>query len=1189
MKKIWLLLLLCSCLALSAGEWILKNLDGGKSVLTGKDGKLCVVKAERAGAFELIGKNGLAVEPGTDYILDFQCRTAKCENAYVNFYLLTVDKNGKKRMGASLSATPGERGLMRNRTSRLETVSGHYLTHRIRFKTGKNTVKVIPVYESSDGKVELYPGEIKLFKANDSNRATVEFSLPAAQQKWGTFKLMPQVQYKLDTNRDITGELQFISQKKKVLQTVPFKGSSVCFRVPALAVETELTIKSAHAGISGKIVKNFVFDRERGIHENEWQGTELLRGEAVGEKVMFRHEFDLPAVPEHGAIRFFGHNNATLYVNGKECGSGEQFYPGVANITPYLRAGKNVLALEVHNSGGQLRVIFDAYIKGRGYERFLMSGKDTRYAWGLTDDSWRRPDFDSAAWRPAVLGGSPKDFGDSIVAARVNSGHKRLSINAETQMASPLKISADAKVPEFEVIRKDGKAVLTRNGVPVSATMFCHGKWKNVEIGTMNYAAGIKLHMINTGQLERDKNGNFDFTVVDTAVKMAVEQIADDPDAHIIVAINFEPDKKFGRKGAYKDELTRTSKGKYLLRTFRSGEKKFGIPVDDLNQKVSRKSRYSVSHASKLKIADYTETVRALVRHLENSPYVSKIAGYGFSGELDGQWHLYAPYSGAGVAYGMADYSGAMLKYFREYLQKKYGSDQALQKAWSEPAATIAGAELPGFEERIGNEFFVSRKAADYAEAFALAEYELLAALGNSAKSELKRKTLLWVYSKDSFRDVGLNQFFPQTLNSGSGFEQYSTDAFNAIGNPTDYYFRRNGLHPANRGAQASAHLNKKLRLAEMDLRSYLTQAQQKVYGGDTAWETVNHFRNVLFDTLQHGGTYRFYGFWPGWYNNAAVQECMNELSEIAKIQVNQVPRWKKQICLIYDDRAITHIGNFDSNGDRLRFYYFAKSVTATGADLTNVCGAGTDVYYLRDILNPEFPADQYKIYIFSGAFQFNKELISAVNSKLRRNGNVLIFPWGSGFLNSSHQVDGNAVTALTGIKVKPHRIAPADGTVTNTGARHELTRNWAADAVLNNRNRYNMIKKLPNFVADDPEAVVLGRFADQSNALAVKKVGDSYSIYCAAPSISPELLRSICKAQKVHVYTDKSYDIVASDGNFLGIHSAAGGVKTVRLPEKVLRAVDWFTGEVLAENSDTLKINLRDDETVIMQLFYGK
>jgi hypothetical protein len=209
------------------------------------------------------------------------------------------------------------------------------------------------------------------------------------------------------------------------------------------------------------------------------------------------------------------------------------------------------------------------------------------------------------------------------------------------------------------------------------------------------------------------------------------------------------------------------------------------------------------------------------------------------------------------------------------------------------------------------------------------------------------------------------------------------------------------------------------------------------------------------------------------------------------------------------------------------------------------------------------------------------------VNGNLRKSGKVLIFPWGSGFLNAAHQPDASAVEELTGIAVEPHALTAEQGIITRTDAVHPLTADWPSGTTLNARSRYNITPQLPMFAVNDPKAVTLGRFGDGSAALAVKKIGDSYSLFCAAPQLSPALLRSICKARGVHVFVDNDHDFVATDGNFLGLHSASGELKTVRLPEKVAKAVDHFTGRTVAENTDTLKIQLKDDETVILRLFY--
>ena len=1273
MKKYLFLLSLAACVLGASEVWKLKNVRGKTAVFDGT----AAIQKSNYGEFELYGTKGFPVKKGVEYIFDFECMVKKNNGAYVNFYLRGVDEKGVQRMTVPLGGSPGKRGFNRDRMSRLEVPSDHFLTHRVRFKTPKNVVKVIPVYESSDGEIILVPGKMTMF--DNHNRPDVVAVISkdvtkAASQKvlWSSFKLMPEVEYALESDEPIAAgayELNFVSDAGKVIGKVALKGKSSRFKLPEETVQVTLRRIGKGKAFSAKIRKDFKVNFQRGVYENEWQGTELNKGTAEGKKVYFRKTFNLDKAAAHAAIRFLGHNKAELFVNGVSCGFGSQFAPGTANITKLLKPGENVIGLTCHHASGQLRVLFDLYIKGAdGSEQFIVSDKSTKCGPGGAEKNWKMPGFDDSHWKPAVTGGSPKDFGDSIIATRVNNRHERLYIGPVTDVAgAKAEIAANGRLgekfdvvfnavntklpangrlvfragekvydtlltggenkytatprflpagkytasaafdrfsfdgknelplgevelapnpnivlPQFEVKKINGKSLLSRDGKIVSAATFCHGQQLSVEVKTINDAAGIKLHMFWIGN-SGGHDGKIDLAAADEAVRFALRQIEHDPEAHLFVCASLKPPQKYARSKKYQKDLTVTSAGDKLHISGNAGESKFGVPYKKASD-IQLTGFSSVSHASQSKVKEYCENVASLVNYFENSPYASKIVGYGFSGEMDGQWHMYAPYSGRGTKVGMVDYSPVMLEYFRAYLRSKYQTEAALQKAWKRPDVTFETAVIPGYDERVGENFFVSKAASDYAEAYAKAEVELIAALSKTAKDTLKRKALIWVYTKDSYRDVGLNQFLPHVLNSGSGFEQYTTPYFDACGNPTDYYFRQNGLHPANRGCHSSAHLNKKIKLLEMDLRSYLTQQHQIFYGGYTAFDTMNHFRNVLMEGFQYGSSYRFYTFWLGWYNNKGIRNIMRRMNEIERAQLTLPIRWKKRVCHFYDDRAITHIGNFDDRGNRIRHYYFAKGLSGIGSTTLNRSGVGFETYYLRDLLNPDFPADQFDVFIFDSCFRFDDKLLAAVNTRLRKPGKVLIFPWGSGFLNEHNEVDPEEMEKLTGIKTVRHSVFGDKAMIKVRNKAHALLANMKKRFVIGARQRYNITDKLPMLKINDKTAVIGGTYGDGAPALAVKNVGGADSVVVLTSDFSAELLRSICKAKNIHVYSDNGYDFVMTDGNFLGIHSAAGGAKVIPLPEKVKKAVDFITGEVVAENAKVLKIQLRDDETRIFK-----
>ena len=1306
MKRIILTLLLSS--ALVSHAWYAAS--GRKQVKLSKDtGRLLpgetfshriVYNGKRYLVVKGSPDDGFEVAPNQKYRVTLYTQTSRSDNAYMNFYLQGYRADGKEsKIYAGLGSGPGKKAIGRGRMSRLEIISDHFIKHEVRFTVGKDTVKVVPVFEFSDGAVEMNFGGISVVPDVPETTGVilskpVKYGVafvndPAVKTLWSSFDLLPQVSYHMEFTADGAlpyAKLVFRDSGRKVLTVLPMPivkgGNKTVCQVPPTAVYAALETAATERTVAVsevKLTKNIAVLSHRGVLDNEWQGFELGRGSATDSVVCYRRTFELSSPVVHGAVRFMGHNHALLYVNGKLCGKGSQFAPGVADITPYLRPGKNVIALACYSSSGTLRVVFDAFIKERsGKWQFICSDDRTRYAGNQKGLAWTEAGFDDAAWEKAPAINSPLDFGSSIIAARINdyapdlyigerkeltlsrvklpkrsaadlpleisfdltgrgkfdyltgsvtfaSGEKQWSLpvtaerNADGRVSlqvTPYVPAGEYKVqisfhrgrfagglsqelgsitvtprqkelPRFEVRKHADKAVIFRDGKPMESQIFCYRRYSGSEFDILKRTTGIKIHMIKVGgevhQPTPDGRNGYDFTEAEKMIYDAVARLNDDPESFIIVAFPFNPPVIFEQDPALEDHLTRTSKGEKLRLDVRKpkGAYKFGRPYTDI-KKVTGKGFSSVSHASDKKGEIYENFMRAVVKHFENTPYAGKIIGYSITGEMDEQWHLFAPYSGAGVKVGMADYSPVMVKYFRNFLREKYQTVANLRRVWGNQTVTFENAAIPGYRERAGENFFVSAAAADYSQAYSKAIADLIDRLAKAAKEQSGFRALTFVYPVDSYRDVGINQFLPQTLNSAAGWRQYAGKYIDMLGNPTDYYYRRNGLPTANRGCQASATLNNTVKLVEADLRSYLTEPHQNVWGGRNSFASQSHIKKNGMESFKGGGSLRYYTFYKGWYNNAGVQQSIGMLTDIHRKQLNQPLRWKPQVCLLYDTAAISHVGNFDTRKNGSRNYAHMKSLTAAAAHVLNRSGVGVDIYYLQDLAHKDFPAGQYKIYIFCGVFQVTPEIDALINTKLRRNGNLLIFPWGNGFLNSAHQVDPQAVEQLTGIKVKadypsatvreinivPGAVAPA-----------------LDNAKIGSRDRYNMTAELPVFVSADKQAKVLGRFADGGAALVRKNFGHYETVLGAVGNLTPALVREFCRSKGVHVYVDNDYDFVATEGNYLSVHSGAGGKKQVLLPEKIAGLRNVESGEVLPVNGKVAIIPLVDDETAVFEI----
>jgi hypothetical protein len=101
-------------------------------------------------------------------------------------------------------------------------------------------------------------------------------------------------------------------------------------------------------------------------------------------------------------------------------------------------------------------------------------------------------------------------------------------------------------------------------------------------------------------------------------------------------------------------------------------------------------TEYAACMGSEKWIADSSEHLAALVHAIEESPSGSRIIGYALMCAHGGEW----AYTGAGEG-RIGDYSAPALRYFREWLRRKYGN-----RTWIEqvqvPSEKERGRSLPG-------------------------------------------------------------------------------------------------------------------------------------------------------------------------------------------------------------------------------------------------------------------------------------------------------------------------------------------------------------------------------------------------------------------------------------------------------------------------------------------------------------
>lgn len=82
---------------------------------------------------------------------------------------------------------------------------------------------------------------------------------------------------------------------------------------------------------------------------------------------------------------------------------------------------------------------------------------------------------------------------------------------------------------------------------------------------------------------------------------------------------------------------------------------------------------------------------------------------------------------------------------------------------------------------------------------------------------------------------------------------------------------------------------------------------------------------------------------------------------------------------------------------------------------------------------------------------------------------------------------------------------------------------------------------------------------------------------------LPPGLIRRLARSAGVHVWLE-SDDALYTDGQFLGVHAAADGEKTLRLPRKS-KVLNAISGQPRAVDGQTIRLQMKRAETVLLKL----
>lgn len=540
--------------------------------------------------------------------------------------------------------------------------------------------------------------------------------------------------------------------------------------------------------------------------------------------------------------------------------------------------------------------------------------------------------------------------------------------------------------------------------------------------------------------------------------------------------------------------------------------------------------------------------LKDFVRHVRTSPYADKVIGYVTSGGEEGQWLHHWGGNDPAQDGTFSDYSMPMVRYFRRYLREKYGTDQALQEAWHDPAVTLENAAIPTREARVAPAKGMFRDpirdiaAIDYGKALSQCINDNLKYYARIIKQETDRQSLTG-YFYGHLADVGDGYIAEQ-----SGYlaqeDIINCDDIDFFCGPLEYrwFFRDlGGVSSFDYPTPSMLRLHKKLWIQEDDLRTHLFP-QEYAYSIRRPEESIAVLAREYAKCLTGGALMYLHEFGTdhrNWDDDTAYLKALAKLQKLAadsaKSQDSTAP--VSEIAVIASDRT------FHGMRQEKRYVFTDQAGTRSffqRADIGRI-GAPYEEYLTDAFLNDSMP--DYKFYIFLNAFCLTEQERAAILKKLEKNHATALWFYAPGYSNEK-QAGTDGIREMTGIQVEANELP--DDTRMKLLSGNPLLPDYSNDFGM-----YPEDRQSPVFTVSDQNAEILGCLLKSGKpSLARRKIGNVMNYYASFPMLPARLLRAIAAEAGVHIYMDTDDAFYACQDYFAVHTNKTAGPRIIHLPD---------------------------------------
>ncbi|OGV65719.1 MAG: hypothetical protein A3K19_25850 [Lentisphaerae bacterium RIFOXYB12_FULL_65_16] len=700
--------------------------------------------------------------------------------------------------------------------------------------------------------------------------------------------------------------------------------------------------------------------------------------------------------------------------------------------------------------------------------------------------------------------------------------------------------------PTTRIEVRDGVARITVDGKVIDSTQALFNFPDDLHMANAK-AAGVKLWSVALDGMGWTEKG-FDYTAVDQALARYLEV---DPEAWLLPTFDMGTHDHAWWIKAHPEARCRLEDGNDTVGDYAGGR------------------RTLPSYGSEVWQQAYGEALRNLVRHLKESPFAPRIVGYQPCTGISWEWFHWGSQSGE-----LVDYSEAGVNDFRRWLTAKYGTDAALQAAWHDPKATLAGAPVPSNARRRGpaqGVFFDPATQQDVLD-YNRYQHEVVADsimhFAKIIKDESGGRCIVGTY-------YGYVMHLPESPGfcQGSGHFSlsrllHSPDVDYTMA-PAAYAWREIGGTGACMTAPASVLLNGKVFWTQADLRSHWAPDIQAGHGRPAnVAGSIQAMRREVAASLAMGTPIQWYEFTQGWlFGDERLTDEMANLQRVLQT-FRTATDWPRAayLAVVVDEEQV---GTFDPfNPPYLLHLTFNQREKLTRSGVPWKC------YLFRDVIeHPEVL--EHRAFLFLNLFRLTPEQRQFLKEKVLNSGRTVAFVGPVGLLDGSGLSAANTSDLLGWeMETAPAPVAPQGKFLA------DLPAPWKACAGM----EIGMSKEFTPAVRPKApgKATVLALGAGEWPVVLFEARPDVKLFWSACPGLPPALIRALAESAGVPVVSADDQAVYAGYG-YVGVHAASERPVRVRLPQPAT-VKELITGHDWPAGTQDLTLDMKSGETLILQ-----